>query len=71
MPGSSLRQLLARVDQIAGEMNAWLLVVVIGLGILNLSVLVGLDVLAMATLTADASPGAEYGVSDNWVRPRA
>jgi len=31
---------LLRLDRIAGEMNAWLLVIAIGLGILDLAVLV-------------------------------
>jgi len=35
-----MKRHLMRLDRIAGEMNAWLLVIAIGLGMLNLAVLV-------------------------------
>jgi hypothetical protein len=35
-----MRHHLLRLDRIAGEMNAWLLVIAIGLGMLDLAVLV-------------------------------
>ena len=35
-----MKQQLMRLDRIAGEMNAWLLVIAIGLGMLDLAVLV-------------------------------
>jgi hypothetical protein len=35
-----MKQHLIRLDRIAGEMNAWLLVIAIGLGTLDLAVLV-------------------------------
>ena len=35
-----MRQRLLRLDRIAGQMNAWLLVIAIGLGMLDLAVLV-------------------------------
>ena len=39
---------LIRLDRIAGEMNAWLLVIAIGLGMLDLAVLVAKCMPAMA-----------------------
>ena len=35
-----MKQHLVRLDRIAGEMNAWLLVIAIGLGMLDLVVLI-------------------------------
>ena len=35
-----MKRHLIRLDRIAGEMNAWLLVIAIGLGMLDLAVLV-------------------------------
>ncbi|HEX4186153.1 MAG TPA: hypothetical protein VHY78_09860 [Stellaceae bacterium] len=35
-----MKQHLLRLDRIAGQMNAWLLVIAIGLGMLDLAVLV-------------------------------
>jgi hypothetical protein len=35
-----MKQHLLRLDRIAGEMNAWLLVIAIGLGMLDLAVLI-------------------------------
>ena len=35
-----MRQRLLRLDRIAGQMNGWLLVIAIGLGMLDLAVLV-------------------------------
>jgi len=35
-----MKRHLMRLDRIAGEMNAWLLVIAIGLGMLDLAVLV-------------------------------
>jgi len=35
-----MKQRIVRLDRIAGEMNAWLLAVAIGLGMLDLTVLV-------------------------------
>ena len=34
-----MKQRLVRLDRIAGELNAWLLVIAIGLGMLDLTVL--------------------------------
>ena len=39
---------LMRLDRIAGEMNAWLLVIAIGLGMLDLAVLVAKCIPAVA-----------------------
>jgi hypothetical protein len=38
--GSPMKQHLVRLDRIAGELNAWLLAIAIGLGMLDLTVLV-------------------------------
>lgn len=35
-----MKQRMVRIDRIAGEMNAWLLALAIGLGMLDLTVLV-------------------------------
>jgi hypothetical protein len=35
-----MKQQLLRLDRIAGQMNAWLLVIAIGLGMLDLAVLI-------------------------------
>src|SRR6266853_3790407 len=37
---SPMKQQLVRLDRIAGELNAWLLAIAIGLGMLDLTVLV-------------------------------
>ena len=39
-----MKQRLMRLDRIAGEMNAWLLVIAIGLGMLDLAVLIAKSV---------------------------
>ena len=43
-----MKRHLMRLDRIAGEMNAWLLVIAIGLGMLNLAVLVAKCIPAVA-----------------------
>jgi hypothetical protein len=35
-----MKQYLIRIERIAGELNAWLLIIIIGLAILDLTVLV-------------------------------
>lgn len=53
-----MKQRLFRLDRIASEMNAWLLAVAIGLGMLDLTVLVAKSLPAlpqMAVAGADAS----------------
>ena len=45
-PDRSIKARVKRLDRIAGEMNAWLLVVVIGLGVLNVVVMAALHPLA-------------------------
>jgi hypothetical protein len=58
-----MKQRMVRLDRIASEMNAWLLAVAIGLGMLDLTVLVAkcmppLPQTPVATDTAaDHSPG--------------
>jgi hypothetical protein len=43
-----MKQRLMRLDRIAGEMNVWLLVIAIGLGMLDLAVLIAKSVPAAA-----------------------
>ena len=43
-----MKRHLMRLDRIAGEMNAWLLVIAIGLGMLDLAVLVAKCIPAVA-----------------------
>ena len=64
-----MKQRLLRLDRIAGQMNGWLLVIAIGLGMLDLAVLV---VKCIPALTipppATGSTGHERTVS---LAPRA
>ena len=48
-----MKQRLMRLDRIAGEMNVWLLLIAIGLGLLDLAVLIAKSVPA-----APAPPAA-------------
>jgi len=56
-----MKQRLMRLDRIAGEMNAWLLVIAIGLGMLDLAVLVAkcMPALPMPP-AATGEPGHEH-----------
>ena len=49
-----MKQRLMRLDRIAGEMNAWLLVIAIGLGMLDLAVLIAKSVPAPPAATSAA-----------------
>src|SRR5215469_8182703 len=51
----SMKQHLMRLDRIAGEMNAWLLVIAIGLGMLDLVVLIAKCMPPMPTPPAASS----------------
>jgi hypothetical protein len=52
-----------RLDQIAGELNAWLLVIAIGLGMLDLVVLVAKSMPPMPAPQAAPNPsGREHAV---------
>ena len=53
-----MKQRLMRLDRIAGEMNAWLLVIAIGLGMLDLAVLIAKSVPAAPPPPAATSAGA-------------
>jgi len=53
----SMKQRLMRLDRIAGEMNMWLLVIAIGLGMLDLAVLI-----AKSMPAAPAPPAATSAV---------
>jgi len=53
-----MKQRLMRLDRIAGEMNAWLLVIAIGLGMLDLAVLIAKSVPAAPAPPAATSVGA-------------
>jgi hypothetical protein len=50
-----MKQRLMRLDRIAGEMNVWLLVIAIGLGMLDLAVLIAKSVPAAAPPAASSA----------------
>jgi hypothetical protein len=47
-----MKQRLGRLDRVASEMNAWLLAIAIGLGMLDLTVLVAKCLPALPPMTA-------------------
>jgi hypothetical protein len=53
-----------RLDQVAGQMNAWLLVIAIGLGMLDLVVLVAKCMPAASTpqTAPNPAPGRDHAV---------
>src|ERR1700739_3761001 len=53
-----MKQHLLRLDRIAGEMNAWLLVIAIGLGMLDLAVLIAKCMPAMTVTPAATDTGS-------------
>jgi hypothetical protein len=56
-----MKQRLMRLDRIAGEMNMWLLVIAIGLGMLDLAVLIARSVpAAPAPPAATSAAGHEH-----------
>jgi len=56
-----MKQRLMRLDRIAGEMNMWLLVIAIGLGMLDLAVLIAKSVpAAPAPPAATSAAGREH-----------
>ena len=64
-----MKQQLMRLDRIAGQMNGWLLVIAIGLGMLDLAVLVAKCIPALTIPPpATGSTGHERTVS---LAPRA
>jgi hypothetical protein len=58
-----MKQRLMRLDRIAGEMNAWLLVIAIGLGMLDLAVLIAKSMPAAPAPPAATSAGAREHAS--------
>ena len=52
-----MRQHLIRLDRIAGQMNAWLLLIAIGLGMLDLAILIAKSVPAPPMPPAASSAG--------------
>ena len=50
-----MKQYLSRLDRIAGELNAWLLAIAIGLGMLDLTVLAVKCIPALPSTPAAAS----------------
>jgi hypothetical protein len=61
--GFSMKQRLIRLDRIAHDMNAWLLAVAIGLGMLDLTVLVAkcIPVLPELPAVSDAADSGHQG----------
>jgi hypothetical protein len=53
-----MKQRLMRLDRIAGEMNMWLLVIAIGLGMLDLAVLIAKCMPVATAPPAATSAGA-------------
>ena len=63
--GALMKERMVRIDRIAGEMNAWLLALAIGLGMLDLTVLVAKSLpplpqmqVPAANTAADSAPPA-------------
>ena len=55
-----MKQHLVRLDRIAGELNAWLLVIAIGLGMLDLVVLIAKCMPPMPTPPATSSAAQHH-----------
>ena len=63
---------LIRLDRIAGEMNAWLLVIAIGLGMLDLAVLVAKSMPAMTVSpAATGTTGHDHAILSQADNPRS
>ena len=63
---------LLRLDRIAGQMNAWLLVIAIGLGMLDLAVLVAKCMPAMtAPPAATGTAGHNHAILSQADNPRS
>jgi hypothetical protein len=61
-----MKQYLIRLDRIAGELNAWLLAIAIGLGMLDLTVLVAKCIPALPQPPAAASAdGPEHSATQS------
>ncbi len=52
---------MVRIDRIAGEMNAWLLALAIGLGTLDLTVLVAKSLPPLPQMQVPATDAADHG----------
>jgi hypothetical protein len=61
----SMKQHLIRLDRIAGEMNAWLLVIAIGLGMLDLAVLIAKCMPAVPVPSAATSAAGHEHAGDS------
>ncbi|HYP36820.1 MAG TPA: hypothetical protein VEQ62_10810 [Stellaceae bacterium] len=67
-----MKQQLMRLDRIAGQMNAWLLVIAIGLGMLDLAVLVAKCMPAMTVPpAATGTPGHDHAILSQADTPRS
>jgi hypothetical protein len=53
-PHRSVRAQVKRLDRVAGEINAWLLVIAIGLGVLDVAVMLALSLPSPAQTAAEA-----------------
>jgi hypothetical protein len=58
-----MKQQLVRLDRIAGELNAWLLAIAIGLGMLDLTVLVAKCLPPLPRPPAAISDGPGHAVA--------
>jgi hypothetical protein len=68
-----MKQRMVRIDRIASEMNAWLLAVAIGLGMLDLTVLVAkcLPALPETPVATDVAIDHSPGPASSGVAPSA
>jgi len=69
-----MKQHLVRLDRVAGEMNAWLLILAIGLGMLDLVVLISKCMPAMpvpSAATAERHHAAVSPSADRAADPRS
>jgi hypothetical protein len=69
-----MKQHLVRLDRVAGEMNAWLLMIAIGLGMLDLVVLISKCMPPMpvpVAATADHQHAAVPSASGHAADPRS
>jgi hypothetical protein len=61
-----MKQYLVRLDRIAGELNAWLLAIAIGLGMLDLTVLVAKCIPALPqTPPAVSADGPDHSAAQS------
>ena len=58
-PHRSVRALVKRLDRVASEINAWLLVIAIGLGVLDVAVMLALSLPSTAQTATEADSATD------------